>query len=298
LAPPLRLLYGARRCAKKVSSEIFLVCDGQEQTRKDICASALDTLYYKDSKVLFITRVTGCPPHHKSSRLPSTLSKDICASALDTSDTLYYKHSKVLFITRVAGCPPHSLSLLSTGRCPLLSQRVAGSYYFYYYCYCIIIIGAVVIVFFLLHYCIVLLLSLLLVLFWNYCCCIIVIDTVIVLLFLLLYSCYCIVVLLFWCYIVTSTAGALAIFHKSSRQPSRISLSSHHTCCSVSLMLVLLCSLYSMCSLYRMCSLYTHTIPACTVSLMRVVRLYGMSIERTHYTQRTHSMQRTLVQSL
>jgi hypothetical protein len=52
----LLFLYGARRCAKKVSGEIFLICDGQEQTRQDICASALDTLYYKNSKVLFVTR--------------------------------------------------------------------------------------------------------------------------------------------------------------------------------------------------------------------------------------------------
>ena len=56
----------------KVSSEIFLICDGQEQTRKDICASALDTLYYKESKVQSITRVAGCPPRSLSLSISST----------------------------------------------------------------------------------------------------------------------------------------------------------------------------------------------------------------------------------
>jgi hypothetical protein len=159
-------------------------------------------------------------------------------------------------------------------------------------CCCIIIIlTSIVLLLLILYYCIVLLSSLLLVPF-LYSCCIIIDDTVIVLLFLLLYYCYCIIVLLFLYDIVTSTAGALAIFHKSSRQPSRISLSSYHTCCSVSLMRVLLCSLYRVCSLHRLCSLYTHTIPVCTVTLMRILRLDGVSVERTH------SIQRTLVQSL
>lgn len=42
----------ALSCANDdVAGQVFLICDGQEQSRQELCASALDTLYYKNSKM-------------------------------------------------------------------------------------------------------------------------------------------------------------------------------------------------------------------------------------------------------
>jgi len=49
----------ALKCEADIGGEVFLICDGVEQTRLDICTSALKTEKFKDGKIPEFTKTEG-----------------------------------------------------------------------------------------------------------------------------------------------------------------------------------------------------------------------------------------------